>query len=107
MRAGVADPLGSPYLASTAHMTIPPTMSAIAITCKLSKFLPISLVSKNEGTAVHTKATAVNVRGWFQTARRPSRPVGKVERKVFSRERKYKGKQRMAPSWMTMEYIFQ
>src|SRR5581483_5243551 len=58
---------GFPYTASTTHIITPPTMSEVAITCTLSRFFPITLVSKNAGTAVTTKATVVSVSGWLQT----------------------------------------
>src|SRR5205823_13899515 len=50
---------GRVHIASTIHITIPPMSKAIAITKRLSRFLPISLDNKKAGTAVTTKATIV------------------------------------------------
>ncbi len=74
---------------------------------RFSKFLPISLVNRKEGSAVITKATAVNPRGCVSGVRSPASPRGNVDRNPAMRRKKYTGKQAMAPSWMTMEYIFQ
>src|ERR1700730_5702130 len=48
----LSEPAASPaasalaFIQSTSHITIPPTTSAVPITYKLSRFLPITLVSK-------------------------------------------------------------
>src|SRR5258705_7966423 len=51
------------FAASTTHITIPPSSSAAPITYRLSRFLPITFVSRKEGTAVTTKATMVSPSG--------------------------------------------
>src|SRR5580704_4217118 len=49
--------------ASTTHMTTPPIRSDQAITRRLSRFLPMVLVSSQAGMAVKTKAISVNEMG--------------------------------------------
>src|SRR6202011_3542475 len=46
--ASAASPAASDFefIQSTSHITTPPTTSAVPITYKLSRFLPITLVSK-------------------------------------------------------------
>ena len=63
-------------------MTMPPTNSAIPIPGMLSRFLPITFLSKNEGTAVQTKAIKIRVAGWVRTVRSPRKPLGKVEMRL-------------------------
>ena len=58
----------------------------------------MTLVSKNEGIAVTTKATAVNPKGCVSGVRSPCSPRGKVARNFAMRLRKYTGKQAIAPS---------
>ena len=49
--------------ASTSHMTIPPIRRDHPMIVMLSRCLPITLVSRNDGIAVTTKATAVSPSG--------------------------------------------
>src|ERR1022692_4336694 len=49
--------------ASTSHITIPPISSDQPMIKMFSRCLPITLVSRKEGTAVTTNATAVRPRG--------------------------------------------
>src|ERR1700730_15210271 len=51
------------FIASTIHITTPPSSSDQPMIARLSKCLPIVLVSRYEGIAVITKATAVRPRG--------------------------------------------
>src|ERR1700741_3135432 len=95
------------FFASTTHITMPPSNSAAPMTYKLSRFLPMTLVSRYEGIAVTTKATRVSPRGCVSTVRSPRSPRGKVDSNFAIRSRKYTGRQRIAPNWITIEYIFQ
>src|SRR5205823_4913367 len=49
--------------ASTIHITMPPTMSEMVITHRLSRFLPITFVNAHAGTAVTTNATIIKLSG--------------------------------------------
>ena len=93
--------------ASTTHMATPPMSSASAITVMLSRFLPITLVSRNDGNAVTTNAIITRLSGCVSTVRSPFSPWGKVLTNFAIRSRKKTGSARIAPSWMTMVYIFQ
>jgi hypothetical protein len=95
------------FMASTIHITIPPTSKAVPIIVRLSRCLPITLVSRKAGIAVTTKAMMVRLRGCVKMFRSPRSPRGKVERNLAMRSRKYNGKHRIAPNWITMVYIFQ
>src|SRR5580704_14137132 len=86
------------FIASTIHMTTPPISNDQPMMYRFSRCLPITLVSRNEGIAVTTKATVTNPRGCVRGVRSPRSPRGKVERNVAMRLRKYTGRQRMAPS---------
>src|SRR5579864_6232785 len=52
-----------PNIASTIHIITPPTTSEIPITYRLSRCLPIVLVSRNEGMAVTKNAIRTSVSG--------------------------------------------
>jgi hypothetical protein len=53
------------------------------------------------------KATRVSVSGCSIIDRRPWAPRGARRTSPVIRPQKYTGKHRMAPSWMTMEKVFQ
>jgi hypothetical protein len=46
-----------PYAASTTHITTPPMIRLHAISVRLSRFLPMSLVNKNAGIALLRNAS--------------------------------------------------
>src|SRR6476469_8501539 len=54
---------GEPKYASTIHMMTPPTSSETPITVRLSRCLPISLVSSSDGTAVQINAIITSESG--------------------------------------------
>ena len=93
--------------ASTIHMTIPPMMRDEAMTRRFSRCSPMMGMRASEGIAVQTKATRVRVRGWLRAVCLPSSPLGKVRTNSMMRPAKRRVRARMAPSWMTMVYIFQ
>src|SRR5208282_1024648 len=76
------------FMASTIHMMTPPISNDQPMMVRLSKCFPITLVSRNDGIAVTTKATVTNPRGWVSGVRSPRSPRGKVDRKVAMRLRK-------------------
>ena len=71
---------GRVKIASTIHITTPPIISASVITQRLSKFLPITLVNAQAGTAVTTNAIIVRLNGWVRIFRSPRSPFGNVPR---------------------------
>ena len=87
---GASGPAASDFafIASTIHMTMPPTSSEVPIMCKLSRCLPMTLVNKNAGIAVTTNAISVRLSGCVNTVRSPRSPPGKVERNFAIRARK-------------------
>src|SRR5580704_10962887 len=76
------------FQASTSHITIPPTSSEVPMMYKLSKCLPMILVSRNAGMAVTTKATMVRPKGCVRAVLSPRSPAGKVEMNLAIRLRK-------------------
>src|SRR5207244_2122680 len=67
-------------VASTIHITTPPTSNAMLITHRLSRFLPITLVKAQDGSAVTMNATMVRPNGWVRKLRSPRSPFGNVLR---------------------------
>ncbi len=59
------------------HMTTPPMTSAAPMITRLSRCLPITLVSRNAGAAVQTKAITTSVSGWVTTCAVAALAVGK------------------------------
>src|SRR6266852_9799346 len=51
------------FIASTIHITIPPTSREVPMMYKLSRCLPMTLVRRNAGIAVTTNATNVSPKG--------------------------------------------
>ena len=77
------------------------------MTWRFSRFLPINFVSRKAGIAVTMNAIKTRLRGWVSTVRSPRSPRGKVRRNFRMRRQKNAVRARIAPSWMTMLYIFQ
>src|SRR3984893_6290294 len=84
--------------ASTIHITTPPISSDQPMMGMLSRCLPITLVNRNEGMAVTTKAISTRLSGWLRMVRSPLSPRGNVESSFAIRPRKYTGRERMAPN---------
>ena len=101
--------LGSTWLlqASTIHMTMPPTSSAIAMAFRLPRFFSLHLRSSRANTEVTAKATSVSEMGCVSQLRSPFSPLGKVRMKFTIRSVNKKQSARMAPTWMTMVYMSQ
>src|SRR4030081_1973250 len=57
------------FVASTIHMIAPPISNDQPMMGMLSRCLPITFVSRNDGIAVTTNATAVNPSGWVNIVR--------------------------------------
>ena len=58
---GVGAQLSENRGSSTTHMTMPPMTSDHPMITRLSRCLPMTLVSRNAGAAVQTKAIATKV----------------------------------------------
>ena len=76
------------FKASTSHITIPPISSDQPMIKRFSRCLPITLVSKKDGTAVTTNATVVRPRGWVRGVRLPLSPRGNVATNLLMRLQK-------------------
>ena len=88
-------------------MTMPPMSSARAMTWMLWRFFSLHLCSASAGAEVTAKAMRVREMGWVSQVRSPFSPLGKVRMKPTMRLRNRRQSATMAPSWMTMVYIFQ
>ena len=74
---------------------------------RLPRFFSLHLRSSSAGTEVQAKAMSVSEMGCVSQLRSPFSPLGKVRRKLTIRSRNSRQSARMAPTWMTIVYIFQ
>jgi len=87
-----------PYIASTAHIIIPPTMNEVPMITRLSRCFPMIFSESSASADVHANAYNVRLSGWFRNVRSPRTPFGKDVRNSMIRRRNRIGRHRIAPS---------